>query len=179
MNGKKEQRAICRKRLAALTTEEKRLFSERIADKLLAHPYYTEAKRVFLYRSAADEADTRRIAEDALKQGKEVYYPQLSGEDMYLVRYEKDTEMKLNFYGIEEPVGTPYHGEIDLAVIPLLGFDRLRTRLGRGKGYYDRFLAGYTGRSIALAFSVQELDAVTREERDVAPEIILTEKEEI
>ena len=179
MTEKNRQRAICKERIASLTEEEKRLFSARIADKLLRHPYYLAAQRLFLYCSTEEEADTRAIAEEALSKGKELYFPQLSGDEMYLVRYTEDTHMRLNFYGIEEPVGEPYHGDIDLAVVPLLGFDRTCMRLGRGKGYYDRFLATYKGRSIALAYSVQELDRVSREAQDVSPEIILTEREEI
>ena len=179
MSDKKVQRAICKERLASLTDAERRTFSDKIADKLRSHPYYLEARRVFLYRSTDEEVDTRPIAEDIFRSGKELYYPQLSGNDMHLVRYTKDAEMRINSYGIEEPVGAPYLGKVDLVVIPLLGFDRSRTRLGRGKGYYDRFLSTFSGRSIALAFSIQELDVVTREKGDVSPEIILTEKEEI
>jgi len=176
---KKQQRAICKERIASLTSEEKRLFSESIADKVFRQLSYIEARRLFLYRSTDDEVDTRAIAEDALSKGKELFYPQLSGDDMYLVRYTKDTEMRRNFYGIDEPIGEPYHGSVDLVIVPLLGFDRTHTRLGRGKGYYDRFLASYAGRSVALAYSVQELDSIAREQQDVSPEIILTEKEEI
>ena len=179
MSDKKEQRKIIKSRLASLSTEEKRLFSERIADKLLTHPLFSAAEKVFLYRSTEDEADTRSIEKAALEQEKKLYYPRIEGEDMFLVRYEKGTKMMKNGYGIEEPIGEPYRGQVDLAVIPLLGFDRRRTRLGRGKGYYDRYLSAFSGKSIALAFSVQELPSVVRDERDVAPNVILTEREEI
>ncbi|MBO4472603.1 MAG: 5-formyltetrahydrofolate cyclo-ligase, partial [Clostridia bacterium] len=66
-----------------------------------------------------------------------------------------------------------------LALIPLVAFDRTRARLGRGKGYYDRFLASYGGTSLALAYSVQETDAIPMDGFDVRPTAVLTAKERI
>lgn len=162
-----------------MTKEERTGFSARIADKLLSHPFYQEAKTIFIYYSTEEEADTRFIVERALSSGKSVFLPRIEGEKMFPVPYCAGDDLQKDIYGIEEPLGEPYRGEIDLAVIPLLGYDKSRARLGRGKGYYDRFLSDFKGKSIALAFSAQELPKVEIEASDVRPDRILTEKEEI
>jgi len=63
--------------------------------------------------------------------------------------------------------------------MPLLGFDRNNSRLGRGGGYYDKFLARKNYSLIAIAYSVQELENIITEKHDVKLDIIITEKEVI
>ncbi|MBP5405179.1 MAG: 5-formyltetrahydrofolate cyclo-ligase [Clostridia bacterium] len=179
MNDKKEQRKAIKERLSHMIKEERKEFSARIADKLLSHPFYLQARRLFIYCSTEEEADTHFIIERALSEGKSVFLPRIEGGNMAPVPYRAGDTLKKGVYGIEEPQGAPYFGEIDLAVIPLLGYDASRARLGRGKGYYDRFLSSFKGKSIALAFSVQALPKVEVERTDVRPDLILTEKEEI
>lgn len=179
MKDKKLQRKIVKERLSRMTKEERITFSARIADKLLSHPFYQKAKTIFIYYSTEEEADTRFIVERALSSGKSVFLPRIEGEEMFPVPYCAGDMLQKDAYGIEEPLGEPYLGGIDLAVIPLLGYDKSRARLGRGKGYYDRFLSDFKGKSIALAFSRQELPKVEVEATDIHPDRILTEKEEI
>jgi len=179
MTDKKAQRKYCKDRLATLKKEERAAFSAVITDKLFRLPSYQKAATVFVYSSMPEEPDTSAIVRHSLSLGKKVFLPRIEGEKMQLIPYEEGGEMCLNEYGIEEPQGDAFFGKIDIAVLPLLGFDRTRARLGRGKGYYDRFLAGYDGTSVALAFSVQELDSVTAEPHDAKPDVILTEKDEI
>ena len=176
MTDKKAQRKIVKERLAALTEAEKRSFGQRIAEAAIADETFFRAKRVFVFCSMADEPDTSPIIAAALSLGKEVFLPRIEGDEMFLIPYDKDSEMRSNRYGIEEPQGAPYLGKVDLAFVPLLGFDGSRRRLGRGKGYYDRFLSSFEGISVALAFSAQELSEIEFDPWDKKPDRILTEK---
>ena len=176
MTDKKTQRKIIKERLAALTEAEKTSFGRRIAEAAITDEHFFAAKRVFVFCSTADEPDTSPIIAAALSFGKEVFLPRIEGEDMFLIPYRKNSEMRLNQYGIKEPQGAAYLGKVDLAFVPLLGFDGARRRLGRGKGYYDRFLADFDGFSVALAFSAQELPEIECDPWDKKPDRILTEK---
>ena len=173
---KKTQRKILKERLAALSEEEKRVFSSALFEAAVSDPAFRSAESVFVFCSMAEEPNTSPLIEAALALGKKVYLPRIEGEKMFLIPYCKDAEMTLNRYGIEEPQGEPYFGKVDLAFLPLLGFDKERRRLGRGKGYYDRFLSSFEGTSIALAFSVQELPEIEADEWDKKPDYVLTEK---
>ena len=150
---------------------------ESIAERVFASPEYLSARSIFLYRSLPTEADTSLILGAALSEGKEVYLPRIEGEEMALVRYEHGTKCIRNEYGIEEPEGEPAEVLPDLALIPLVAFDRDKHRLGRGKGYYDRFLARFSGQVIALAYSCQEVAALPVEPFDRSPRVIVTDKE--
>lgn len=74
-----------------------------------------------------------------------------------------------------EPIGE----EIDLVLVPGLAFDRNGGRIGYGAGFYDRFLAGTPAVKVALAYSLQLIDAVPVEPHDVPVDRILTEEESI
>ena len=176
---KKEERRIVRERIAALGREERALFDRAIAERLITSKEYREARTLFLYYPMRDEADTTAILSHALEQGKEVFLPRIEGEEMALVPYREGDVLRENEYGILEPTREGVTTSPDLAVIPLRAFDRERRRLGRGKGFYDRFLASFRGTSLAVAYSVQETERVPTEPFDRRPDAIITEKERV
>ena len=81
--------------------------------------------------------------------------------------------------GIVEPVfemDSLYFGDIDFAVIPLIGFDNLKNRLGRGRGYYDKFLSAKKCLKAGIAFSAQRADKLPSEPHDVPLDLVITEE---
>jgi len=74
-----------------------------------------------------------------------------------------------NKYGIIEPVGDPWqdYDKIDLVLVPALAYDHNGHRLGRGKGYYDRFLKKLNAYTIGIAFEEQILDYIPYDDNDV------------
>lgn len=82
--------------------------------------------------------------------------------------------------GIPEPLGpaSPL-AQVDMVLVPLVGFDRRGGRLGYGGGYYDRALADYTGELVAVGFACQEVDRVPRVATDIPMPLIVTEREVI
>jgi 5-formyltetrahydrofolate cyclo-ligase len=91
-----------------------------------------------------------------------------------------DHIMEVDEHGVRMPVGgrLVVPETIDLVVVPALAYDPGGNRLGRGGGYYDRFL-GRLRRSatkVGLAFDVQIIDDVPVEERDVQVDMIVTDR---
>ena len=78
--------------------------------------------------------------------GQQLFYPVIMAErtppEIISVIVDDDTVFKINKFGIEEPVDgiDMFPSEIDLVIVPLLGFDKKGNRVGYGMGYYDRFL---------------------------------------
>lgn len=179
MQTKREIRRTIKERLSAMTDEERATKSARIAERFLSSPEYASARSIFIYHSDPFEAATHGIIARALADGKRVFLPRTVGEEMFLVPYRDGDPLAVGVYGVLEPQGAATDEVPDLAVIPLVAFDRTRARLGRGKGYYDRFLATYGGTSLALAYSEQEADAIPMNGFDRRPTAVLTEKERI
>lgn len=120
--------------------------------------------------------------EESWRKGKKVFVPRIDPglKRMRMVQIENLESLKPGRYGILEPApgsgrpGDP--GDLDLAVVPGMAFDREGGRLGRGKGYFDRFLQE-AGRAykIGLAFKFQLVEKVPCEAHDVRVDEVLTE----
>ena len=89
--------------------------------------------------------------------------------------------MKKNRYGIPEPTGTGMVQvpEIDLVLLPLVGWDRFGSRLGMGAGYYDRALQPFAQSDrplrVGVAYRVQQVEKLPAEPWDIQLHGMLTE----
>ena len=92
---------------------------------------------VFTYLSFSVEAGTDKLIQRLLERGDKVLCPRVEGKEMLAIEWGED--FSLSAFGIREPMGTPFDGNIDLIVTPLLAADRQGNRLGYGRGYYDTF----------------------------------------
>lgn len=145
---------------------------------LLENFLRTEAagKESFLvYLSFSSEAPTDKLIETLLSQGKRVYCPRMAGESMEAVAWNED--FTLSPRGIREPVGEPFSGKIDVAVMPLLAVDERGVRLGYGGGCYDRFLAAHPETfPLAYCFDFQIVREVPEEPFDRRASLIVSDK---
>ena len=86
-----------------------------------------------------------------------------------------------NSFGILEPDKSKSilinKNNIDVIIVPLVGFDANKNRLGHGGGYYDRYLVGYKGLKIGVGFSIQKLDSIETTKNDIPMDIIISENE--
>ena len=134
---------------------------------------------VMLYKAMGLEVNVDSLIDKYLKNSV-VYLPKVIGDDIYLVKITKNTTYNVGAFNILEPIGdllSPKDVNIDLCITPLLGFDTNLNRLGKGKGYYDRFFAKCNPKiKLGVAFSNQlygnDIDA---EPHDIKMDIIVTE----
>ncbi len=134
---------------------------------------WQDARTVLLYHPLPDELD---ILYNLPLEGKTVLLPVVQGDDIILrqmngcdVHQEKPGLTK-GAFGIMEPTGPLFtdFAAIDLAIIPGVAFTREGARLGRGKGYYDRFLTQLQSHTIlwGVCFTFQILDRIPLEQHD-------------
>ena len=151
-----------------------------IFTKFLNSDLFDEAKSIFIYVSVADEVDTFEIIRRSLEMGKAVYVPYITDRDeglMIPVRiYDLD-----NLIPGEFDIPTSYTMETienpDLTVVPGLGFDKKKNRMGYGGGYYDRYLNKVKTKSVGLFASEFEVEEIPTDEFDHKLDYIITEKE--
>ena len=165
--------------------EEERLAkSLAILDKLLKKPEFQKALTVLFYAAFDGEVDTFEMMQRAQQLGKKIGLP-------YIVRKEKrmiptvvesiEKDLATGPYGVRQPKHTSGEktlrtDELDVVIVPGLAFDKHNHRLGRGQGYYDRFLKGLSPRipTIGLAFDFQIVDHLPpKEEHDVPVSCVL------
>lgn len=106
----------------------------------------------FVYNSFGTEADTKGIINGLLSLGKKVYLPRVEGENIVPVPCG---ETKKGAFGIEEPQGQAYAGDIQVTVAPLLAVNDKGRRIGYGKGYYDRYFKTAKTLKVGLGYYFQ------------------------
>ncbi len=132
-------------------------------------------RNVFVYLSYSSEAPTDKLIERLKEQGYKVFCPKLDGQKMSAVALGED--FSLSQYGIREPIGEPFDGVLDFAIIPLLAVDSNGNRLGYGGGYYDRFLQERPlMKRIGFCYDFQLLREVPHLDTDEKMQIIVTDK---
>ena len=151
-----------------------------IFDKLMSLPEYAAAGTVFAYHSMGREPDTCKILDTALASGKTVALPLITGAGIMEARIIKSvSELVQGKFGIPSPPETSEALEprdIDFILVPAVAFDHNGYRLGRGGGFYDRFLAKTTAYAAGLSREATLLPFVPREAHDLSVQCIITEK---
>jgi len=171
---KKILRQEIRNRKKAHSKEELAEQSVLILQKLALHPAFMAAERVMLYASLPDEVQTLDFI-DEWKGRKHIILPTVVGDDIIPVEMTSEGSMVEGDFHILEPDDKPYEGGFDLIVVPGMAFDREGHRLGRGRGYYDRFLAKYPDvKTIGICFDFQLLDAIPTEPHDRLVEEVIS-----
>lgn len=134
---------------------------------------------VAAYWGIRDELDCRSILVRLMDANVKVVLPAVLGDEepLELRVWEQGTALYEAGFGTLAPSPLAPRAEPDIVLMPLLGFDRVGTRLGYGGGYYDRTLAGLNKKPklIGLAFAVQELPLIPREPHDVPLDAVITE----
>jgi len=163
---KKELRQYIRTAKKAHSAEELQQQSEIILQKLAQHPRFQKAQKVMLYASLPDEVQTLNFIEQ-WRNRKTIILPTVVGDDIIPVELAENVTFAEGDFHIPEPQNHPYMGDFDLIVVPGMAFDSVGHRLGRGKGYYDRFLSQHPQvYTIGICFDFQLLSEVPAEPHD-------------
>ena len=174
---KQELRRLIRERKRRFTTQELQSMSSSVVRRLLAHPQVKAAGTVMCYYSLPDEVDTHGLVDELRRQGKRVLLPVvLADGQMELREYTGTESMNEDQYHILEPSGAPFTrlDDIDVALIPGMSFDDVGHRLGRGKGYYDRFLCRLPQLyKIGVCFDFQKMKKIPHDAHDVMMDEII------
>ena len=147
-----------------------------IKDRLLNEEEFKKAGVVMFYVSLKDEVNTISMIDETLKTGKRVCVPVILKEDKRLIAGEikdRKADLESQHFGIYQPreghVKEVPLEDIDLIIVPGIAFDKKNVRLGRGHGYYDRFLCSLSDRTrtIGLAFDFQVVEDLPQDSHDI------------
>ena len=155
--------------LGLMSEEEKANQSAYICDCIIKHKEIKAQKMVALFLSLPDEPYTDTMLSQLSKLCK-VVVPKVCGDVMQFYPYLPES-MSKGVYGIYEPeTGLPVSvADIDVVVVPGVAFTRNGARLGRGKGYYDKYMSqpGFKAYKIGICYNCQVVDELPFEEHDV------------
>jgi 5-formyltetrahydrofolate cyclo-ligase len=181
--GKGEIRHRLREKLAAMSESDRHIKSLSACSFVAGTADFIAARVVMLYLSAPTEVDTAPLALRAWQDGKTVVVPKVSWDQRRMLPVELTTltsGLTTTGAGVREPIaGAPIPlNLIDLVIVPGLGFTTDGHRIGRGMGFYDRFLAqsDFIGLSCGLAFEEQIVPQLPVLDHDIALSMLATDR---
>jgi 5-formyltetrahydrofolate cyclo-ligase len=167
----------------ALTPSQKKTTSSKIKFLLSEMPVFQEAQKVACYVPFKNEIDTTPIIQALWQTKKLCYLPILTVENsLKFAKYTPQTTLVKNKFNIPEPIDSEQIdlNELDLILMPLVGFDVGGNRLGMGGGYYDRTLQKLDKNRVkpilvGLGYECQKCNSVPVEPWDIAMQAVVTE----
>ncbi|MCR4301255.1 MAG: 5-formyltetrahydrofolate cyclo-ligase [Sulfuricaulis sp.] len=187
---KNDLRQKLRARRRTLSAEEQKLAASRVASNVTGSRLFLASRRIACYLPNDGEIDTHRILARIRRMRKVCYLPvlsRLSHDRLWFARMETDTDLAPNRFGILEPV-VPARDlvraqNLDLILMPLVGFDDHGHRLGMGGGYYDRSLEFLRHRScwrkpqlLGIAYDFQRVNGLTADPWDIPLTGVVTDQ---
>ncbi len=180
---KAEARRRIKLTVAGIAPEQRRECSAAAACRLIEMPEYRQAEVVMLFVSMPDEIDTGRIITQALEDGKRVAAPKVNRTARSMDALEitdPAAQLRPAAMGIRTPVTNRIFPaeELDFVLVPARAVDVQGRRLGRGGGYYDRYMSrpGFRAFKCVYIYDVQALGSVPCNDHDVPVDASVTEK---
>ncbi|WP_342146946.1 5-formyltetrahydrofolate cyclo-ligase [Rickettsiella endosymbiont of Aleochara curtula] len=187
-----DTRQLSRKKLqqqrAKITVSEQKKVSSIITEQLSHHPLFLQSQTIASYIAIQQEIDPSTLIQKAWQNKQTCYLPILQGQQLIFCAYESQTVLKKNHFNIPEPPLSSNaciaKKDIDLVLVPLVGFTEKGQRLGMGAGFYDRSFAFLLNCPrptrpflLGLAYEWQKLSTFTEKNWDVPLNAVITEKQ--
>ena len=162
--------------------------AEALAKSLEQLPEFLVDARIAGYWAVGGEMPLHAVYSSLRARAQQYFLPLLAEPDLLrFAAWQPGAALRHNRYGIPEPdvaKGDLAPNELDVVLLPLLGFDRIGNRLGMGAGYYDRSFAFLGGRErpaqpvlVGIGYSFQEVEAIGAEPWDIRMDFVATERE--
>lgn len=185
-----ELRRKLRQARRQLSPLQQRQAAKALYRQLAQHPLFRRARHIAVYLPNDGEIDPRPLLLEAQRRGKSTYLPVLNAWPRTRMAFQRilpNERLKPNRFGIAEPAFHPARQRpiwaLDLALMPLVGFDELGGRLGMGGGFYDRSLAYRNRRKkchkptlLGLAHECQKVNHLPLASWDVSLQATVTDR---
>lgn len=174
---KNELRAEQKKRNLALSREERAEASAQIFRQIEDSDDFRKARCVALFCALPDEPATEEVL-IRWARGKHVVIPRVEEDVIHFYEYSPLT-LQIGSFGIAEPNDTALlcqPTDIDLMIIPGTAFTAAGARMGRGKGYYDKYLShpGFRAKKVGVCYAHQLVGELPVEAHDIFMDRVIT-----
>lgn len=157
-----------------LSSSQKQAQADSVFDKIELLPEFQKTNNILIYWSLPDELPTQAFIGKWCDK-KQFFLPAIVGNEMVLKLYSASEPLLKGSHGIMEPDSLiDFNGKIELGIVPGIAFDEHKNRLGRGKGYYDRFFSENKSLKIGVCFDFQLLETIPVSLHDVKMDKIVS-----
>ncbi|MGM0569036.1 MAG: 5-formyltetrahydrofolate cyclo-ligase [Elusimicrobiota bacterium] len=178
---KRKLRDKHKKLRSSFDKDRKKKLDKIICNKIKNSTCFKKAKNIMFYIAHSGEPDISCITDDFSDKKKNFYLPRIKSSHLEVAKIEGFDSLIIGKYKIPEPPPqseTIPREKLDVIFIPGLCFTPSGIRLGRGGGYYDRFLAGIDPavKKIGICYSFQIEKDIPCCAHDVGVDEVITDK---
>ncbi|MDH5402278.1 MAG: 5-formyltetrahydrofolate cyclo-ligase [Candidatus Heimdallarchaeota archaeon] len=183
MSDKESIRVLMKAKLRELDPIQRGKMNNHIFTTLSNWDLIKQSTSIGIYVSLNNEIDTHALIKWGLQQNKIILVPKITSTEHNTMVFCKindfEEDLKIGEFNILSPVDSiqPWKHKIDVIIIPGLTFDLFGNRIGKGKGYFDRYLFNSNAIKIGLAFNIQIQEQIPSEITDVKMNYIVTESQ--
>lgn len=171
-------RAQTQTQLQALTPAEKQLASEQVITHIQSASFISDCQSIAGYAPLGSEPDLTAFYESCLAAGKSLYFPKYTEQGYQLAPINSLTDLQPGYHNVLEPTSDVTNAKVDVWLIPGVVFDLVGTRVGRGKGFYDRLLSGKDGLKCGICFHSQvQILPIPNEPHDIAMDVLISNQQ--
>lgn len=171
---KADLRELIRQTLRMQSEEDLARWSSEVCERIEQSHSFRHSRVVMFYYPVHHEVDLRPLL-DKYKDSKVILLPVTHHDHIELRQYIGHDNLKKGRYGVPTPQTGTYRGTPDLIYVPGLAFDKDLIRMGRGKGYYDRFLRSQRkAQKVGVCYDFQIRDEVPYSLHDVRMDEVIT-----
>ncbi|MCH9645002.1 MAG: 5-formyltetrahydrofolate cyclo-ligase [Gammaproteobacteria bacterium] len=166
--------------------ESQKQHSKTICEKIMHADFYRNSKQIAAYVALGREVDCTLLFEHIFShQDKKLYLPVMA-EGMQFYEYQQQESFSYNHFNFAEPPVADKQAfdvlQLDLIILPLVGFDEQGNRIGRGAGHYDRILECAHQKAVekrpllvGVAYQFQKVSTIEADEWDIPLDYVITE----
>jgi 5-formyltetrahydrofolate cyclo-ligase len=171
---KKRIRHEMRELRGSLSLEQKQAASDSIFNKIESMSEFKDARTILIYWSTKNEVPTHDVVRSWSKT-KKILLPSVDGSHLKIKPYVSEHNMKQGNLGIMEPdTHDTYEDDIDLVIVPAVAFDNDLNRLGRGKGFYDKYFHRHDVYKIGVGYDFQLVNKIPAMTTDAKMDKVVT-----
>lgn len=162
----------------SLSVDQQKEHAVAVSEHLKRSSLVTSAACVAVYLCNDGEVDLGPIIEKLDADGINLVAPRIEGSDMRFLPFKPAATLRENRWGIREPEEVSHSDEIEMsiALVPLVAFTAEGDRLGRGKGFYDRYFNGRNTLLIGIGHELQRVESIDSKPWDRRLDAVVTEK---
>lgn len=171
---KHQIRKLIRYKKNQISEKDKQIQAAAVFEKIEKLEEFQNAKNILVYWSMPDELSTHNFVIKWSRK-KQMLLPVVKDDEMLIKPFSSKDELKQGSLGIWEPdAQKEFLHSIDLVIVPGMAFDKNKSRLGRGKGYYDKYFVNKNIVKIGVGFDFQLLEKIPTATFDIKMDKIIT-----
>lgn len=158
-----------------LNQTAKEIKDKLIIDKILNDPNFNKSFKIGIYLAFNNEVD---LASLLSLTTKEFYAPKIDDNDeLIFIKIDENSKFASHKFGNLEPINGPITNQLDYIIVPAVAISKNLTRVGYGKGYYDKYLLkNKIAYKVGVIYKFQEVEYLKPEPQDVALDYYFTEE---